>query len=150
MRYFLLCSIAFALLAACSKNDQEAADFGTRPITMPDGRTVLAETAISMEELMRGLMFRSSLAPDHGMLFLHNQLGKYGYWMFNVQIPLDIIWMDSQKIVVEISANTPPCKAAKASQCPTHGGTQKSQFVLELAAGQAARYKVIVGSRIDF
>jgi hypothetical protein len=51
---------------------------------------------------------------------------------------------------VEIEANVPVCQAQKASQCPLHGGKQDSQFLLQLGAGQAAQYKVSVGSKIDF
>lgn len=122
----------------------------SREVTMPNGKTVYAEMAIEYQELLRGLMFRESLAPDRGMLFLHNKVGRYSYWMFQVKIPLDIVWMDSSKTVVEVLANVPPCPSAKSSDCPQHGGTKDAQFVLELSAGMAAKYGVTVGSKIDF
>ncbi len=122
----------------------------SRAVTMPNGTKVYAEMAIEYAEMVRGLMFRDSLAPDRGMLFLHNQMGKYPYWMYQVRIPLDIIWMNSDKQVVEVLANVPPCPSAKSSECPTHGGTRDAQFVLELAAGMAAKYGVAVGTKIDF
>lgn len=121
-----------------------------RPVTMPDGKTVYAEMAIEYAELLRGLMFRDSLAPDRGMLFIHNKMGRYSYWMFQLKIPLDIIWMDKNKTVVEVLVNVPPCPSTKSSECPQHGGTVDSQFVLELAFGRAAAYGVKVGSKIDF
>jgi len=58
--------------------------------------------------------------------------------MFQVKIPLDIIWMDSNRRIVEISGDTPSCQT-KASQCPTYGGREMAQFVLELAGGEAQR-----------
>jgi uncharacterized membrane protein (UPF0127 family) len=136
-------------MISCSKND-EAERFGLRAVTMPNGKTVYAEMAIEYTEMLRGLMFRESIAPDRGMLFLHNKMGKYAYWMFQVKIPLDIIWLDSSKTVVEVLTHVPPCPSAKASECPTHGGVQQSQFVLELAAGMAEKYGVAVGTKIDF
>ena len=117
---------------------------------MPNGKTVYAEMAIEYTEMLRGLMFRDSIATDRGMLFLHNKMGKYPYWMFQVKMPLDIIWLDQSKKVVEVLANVPPCPSAKSSECPTHGGVQPSQFVLELAAGMAEKYGVTVGSKIYF
>lgn len=138
-----------ALFVSCSHQD-EADRFMSRAVTMPNGKTIYAEMAIEQGELLRGLMFRDSLASDRGMLFLHNRMGKYSYWMFQVRIPLDIIWMDNTKTVVEVLTNVPPCPSAKSSECPQHGGTQPSQFVLELNAGMAAKYGVTVGSKIDF
>ena len=122
----------------------------SRAVTMPNGTKVYAEMAIEYAEMVRGLMFRDSLAPDRGMLFLHNKMGKYPYWMYQVRIPLDIIWMNNDKQVVEVLANVPPCPSAKSSECPTHGGTRDAQFVLELAAGMAAKYGVVVGTKVDF
>lgn len=84
------------------------------------------------------------------MLFLHNQMGRYPYWMFQVRIPLDIIWLDSKKAVVEVLANVPPCASTKSSDCRTFGGNQDAQFILELAAGGAAKLGAVVGSKIDF
>ena len=149
MRFFVLCCTIMVLMMSCSKND-EADRFGLRAVTMPNGKMVYAEMAIEYTEMLRGLMFRESIASDRGMLFLHNKMGKYPYWMFQVKMPLDIIWLDQSKTVVEVLANVPPCPSAKSSECPTHGGVQQSQFVLELAAGMAEKYGVVVGSKIDF
>ena len=122
----------------------------SRAVTMPNGKTIYAEMAIEYAEMVRGLMFRDSIAADRGMLFLHNKMGKYPYWMYQVRISLDIIWMNHDKRVVEILANVPPCPSAKSKECPTHGGTQEAQFVLELGSGMAAKYGVAVGTKIDF
>lgn len=140
----LLTSMSFL---SCSG---EKSRFGTRPVTMPNGATVFAESAIEYAELLRGLMFRDSIPSDGGMLFIHNKMGKYAYFMYQVRFPIDIIWMDSKKNVVEVAANVPPCKEEKASACPTFGGNQEAQFILEVPAGKAAEYKVSVGSKIDF
>lgn len=122
----------------------------TRPVTLPNGAVIRAEVVFRTEDMMRGLMFRDSLAPDHGMLFLHTQPGQYGYWMYQVRIPLDIIWLDRGKTIVEMSENTPPCPSKSARQCPTYGGRELSAYVLELAGGVAAKHGLRVGQRIDF
>ncbi len=97
---------------------------------------------------MRGMMFRESLAPDRGMLFLHKPPGKYAYWMYQVKMPLDIIWMDEQGNIVEIAANVPPCPSSVASQCPVFGGTRTAQVVLEIGGGLAQKYGLTTGMRI--
>lgn len=137
------------MLTSCS-NQEDAERFRLRPVTMPNGKTVYVEMAIDTAEMMRGMMFRDSLAADRGMFFVHNKMGRYAYWMYQVRIPLDMIWIDQQKNVVEVLANVPPCPSTKSSECPTHGGTKDAQYVLELAAGMAAKYGVTVGSKIDF
>lgn len=118
-------------------------------ITLPDGREIRAEALTRPEDLMRGMMFRESLAPDRGMLFVHTAPGRYSYWMFQCLIPLDIIWLDANKRVVEISADTPPCKG-EAKTCPSYGGNRDALYVLEVAAGVAAKHGLKAGDTIRF
>jgi len=113
-------------------------------------KTVIAETMLQEIDQMRGMMFRDSLAKDRGMLFVHRAEGNYPYWMYQVRIPLDIIWMDHQRRIVEISANTPPCPSKSARQCPNFGGHEKARYVLELAGGGAALYGLRTGDVVSF
>jgi len=120
-----------------------------RQVTLPNGAHINAEVMIHPDDMARGMMFRDALPDGEGMLFIHPRPGRYGYWMYNVRIPLDIIWMDDERRIVEIAAETPPC-LGEASQCPSYGGTMDSQFVLELGGGQAARHGLKPGDRIAF
>ena len=95
-------------------------------------------------------MFREELPPDSGMLFAFADMQPRSFWMYQTRIPLDIIWMDDTSRVVHISAGTPPCKAAQGSDCPGYGGDVASQYVLEIAAGQAAAHGLKVGDRLRF
>ena len=105
---------AAALFSGCS-NQETLNETGTMLVTLPHGEKINAEVVTHPTEMMRGMMFRDSLAPDHGMLFIHGSPGQYTYYMYQVKIPLDIIWMDRERRIVEISADTPPCKAAKSA-----------------------------------
>ena len=104
---------------------------------------------IHPEDMARGMMFRDLLPPDRGMLFVHPAAGRYRYWMFQVSVPLDIIWLDARRRIVEISPDTPPCQA-QARDCPSYGGNADSQYVLELAGGMAARYGLKLGDVLGF
>lgn len=147
-RLAILAAVSYAaLLAGCSKKD--AAEAGLTEVRLPGGQVIHAEVMVQPADLMRGMMFRESLAPDRGMLFVHGKPGRYPYWMFQCLIPLDIIWMDASKRIVEISAETPPCKGDEAS-CPTYGGNHDAQFVLELAGGMAKKYGLQPGAAIAF
>jgi hypothetical protein len=70
--------------------------------------------------------------------------------MYQVRIPLDIIWMDHQRRIVEISANTPACTSKSSHDCPSYGGHEKARYVLELAGGGAALYNLRVGDVLSF
>lgn len=141
---------ALVLLAGCdSKPPTSMADLRTRDVVLPRGQVIRVETMMDAKDLLRGLMFRHSLAPDRGMLFIHMLPGNYPYWMYETYIPLDIIWMDATKHVVEIVPNAPPCKT-NASKCPHFGGNYLAQYVLEIGGGMAQKYGVRVGDQISF
>src|ERR1700683_2086012 len=91
-----LALISLMLLEGCRKEtaQQSADDFGLREISLPGGPVVKGETKSDTRDLWRGMMFRTSIAPDHGMLFVHEKPGYYSYWMYQVKIPLDTIWLD--------------------------------------------------------
>jgi uncharacterized membrane protein (UPF0127 family) len=138
-----------ALLAGCGAHTDALDDFNTTRVTLPDGKVVRAEVMRRPEDMMRGMMFRDSLPEDRGMLFIHGSAGKYTYYMYQVKVPLDIIWLDARNNVVEVSENTPPC-TTNASQCPKYGGSHDALVVLELAGGGASKHGIRPGTRIDF
>jgi uncharacterized protein len=141
--------LAALMLAGCGPKPDAVEDYGTRMVTLPGGQQVRAEVLINPQDLARGMMFRDSLAPDRGMLFLHREAGEYPYWMYQVRIPLDIVWMDPGRRVVEIAASAPPCRT-EPGQCPTYGGHYRAQYVLELAGGMAAKYGIKAGDTLEF
>ena len=120
------------------------------PVTLPGGATIQAELAVTGSEQQRGLMFRSELKADRGMLFWYTSTGTRRFWMFNTLIPLDIIWTDASRRIIFISANTPPCGSANPGQCPTYGPAEQSQYILELAAGEAQRRGLEVGATLGW
>lgn len=140
---------AALLLAACGPKPATIEDLYTRPVTLTGGQVIEVETMVDTRDLLRGLMFRTSLAPDRGMLFVHQKPGNYSTWMYQHKIPLDILWMDEKHRIVEIVENAPPCPTV-ASQCPHYGGAKTSQFMLELAAGGVKRYHLAAGQLVQW
>jgi uncharacterized membrane protein (UPF0127 family) len=137
------------ILCGCSSNRTTVEDFNTHDLILPGGQAIKVETVIRTQDLLKGLAFRNSIAPDHGMLFVHEQPGKYSFWMYQHLISLDMIWMDEQRKIVEIVENAPPCTTA-ASKCPHFGGTQTALYALELGAGMVKKYKLKVGDSITW
>ena len=144
-------SIALLLLVVLANCDKPSTleDFYTSDITLPGGQVIKTEFVYDTASALRGMQFRSSIAPDHGMLYAHRTPGKYGYWMFQTLIPLDMIWMDPKHNVVEIVESAPPCKTP-ATQCPHYGGSEVAQYVLQLGAGMARKYSLKVGDTINW
>jgi uncharacterized membrane protein (UPF0127 family) len=146
---FLIC----AVLLSCSRPAAETrpiSGLGTMPVTYPNGTTIRAEVALNILDQARGLMFREELRPDAGMLFVFMEEAERSFWMYRTKIPLDILWMNANHEIVEISANTPPCPESSRDACPSYGGNAPAQFVLEIGAGQAAAHGLTVGDRLRF
>jgi hypothetical protein len=118
-------------------------------VMLPDGSTVHVELAKTNAEREYGLMERTSLPQGHGMLFIHDQPGNYPYWMYHCKIGLDILWMDEGHRIVEMSADTPPCKGL-AKTCVSYGGHETSLYVLELPVGSIKAHHLSVGQVVNF
>jgi hypothetical protein len=71
------------------------------------GRALDVEVVRTPEERAIGLMFRETLAPDSGMLFIFDTTRHLGFWMKNTLIPLDIAFADDNGIIVDIQRMAP-------------------------------------------
>ena len=116
-------------------------------LTLPSGKALQVEVMVKDEDRAMGLMFRSSLAIDRGMLFLFEQSDFHGIWMKNCKFPIDIVWLDADRKVVHVAPKVPPCEA---EPCPVYQPLQRASFVVEINAGQAAKEKAVVGSKLEF
>lgn len=102
------------------------------------------ELAATTEEQARGLMFRTELAPDRGMIFPFTRERMGSFWMKNTVIPLDIIFVRSDGTIESIAANTTPY-----SLDPVESG-EPVAAVLELAGGRAAELAIKPGDKVDW
>jgi uncharacterized membrane protein (UPF0127 family) len=117
------------------------------PLKLPSGKVLQTEVMVSDQDRQMGLMFRPSLALDHGMLFIFEQPDFHAIWMKNCKFPIDILWLDDQGKVVHVAEKVPPCKA---EPCPVYQPLQRASYVVELNAAQARKEKAVVGSRLEF
>ncbi len=148
MRFAIL-GVSAILLAGCGNKTVSWDEFHSRTVTLPDNKKIVAEVMTTQQEMARGMMFRDTLAENRGMLFIHAEPGRYGYWMYQVRIPLDIIWMDENRRIVEIAPNVPGCEGPP-EKCRSYGGVVRSMYVLELAGGVAAKHALKVGDTLRF
>lgn len=151
MRLLLAVVLAPALaLSGCGSNSNVTDEIGITIVTFPNGAKINAETMRDDIELIKGMMFRESMPANRGMLFVHPEENIFHYWMYQTKIPLDIIWMDHDRRIVEMSLDTPPCKATAAKECTNYGGNYKSKYALEVNAGIAKKNGLKVGDTLDF
>lgn len=102
-------------------------------VTSVGEKAIMIEIAETPEDKMRGLMFRTSLDDDKGMLFPYGDPQEITMWMKNTSIPLDMVFIRADGTVHRIEARTEPMSERII------GSQGKVSAVLELAGGAAER-----------
>lgn len=92
-----------------------------------------------------GLSNRISLPSDAGMLFIFPSIGKYSFWMKDMNFPIDIIWIRSNREVIGITKNVLPDTFPQSFYPP-----RDIQFVLEVNAGASDRFGIATGTVLSF
>ncbi|MFA6255997.1 MAG: DUF192 domain-containing protein [Candidatus Absconditabacterales bacterium] len=133
--------IVFYSIAANYLHDKNAV-----PQLCSEKKCFTVELARTSAETQQGLMYRESMAEDHGMLFIFSKSDFYDFRMKNTLIPLDMIWIDNQFKVVRI-LTVQPCKV---DPCEVYRPEVFANYVVELNAGIAAKYGIVEGSLIKF
>jgi hypothetical protein len=141
LRPLYVCFLAAVTLSGC-------ASAGAGSWVELKGKRYVVEMAANEAERARGLMFRDSMAADHGMLFIHESEEPQAYWMKNTRIPLDMLFFDHQRHLVSMQQRVPSCSAG--DQCPPYASEGAALYVLELNAGQAETLGVKAGDEVVF
>jgi uncharacterized protein len=111
---------------------------------MISGHRISVEIASTDAAREHGLMKRTHMAAGHGMLFVYADAQTRYFWMKDTLIPLDILFFDAQRRLINVFADTPPCKT---DPCPTYASTAPAQYVLELNAGAVKRLGIKPGEQ---
>ena len=160
MRAVLLSALAMAL-AACSPNSGEAGAQSTQasptahpvsglpvvPLKVIHGDKTFAfrvELARSPQEQSKGLMFRTELGPDEGMIFPFDPPRGASFWMRNTVIPLDLIFVGVDGRISNIAASAIPYDESPLNSI----GLAKA--VLELRGGRAAELGIVPGDKVEW
>jgi len=150
MRFLVPALLVMCVCLGCSRTDDTSGDqLGTIAVTLPGGTEIRAEVLTKPADMEHGMMYRDALPQGRGLLFVHQKPAYLRYWMANVKAPLDIIFMDENHKIMEISPDTPIC-TTKPEDCLTYGGHHLEQYVLELRAGEAQRLGLHEGQTLRF
>jgi uncharacterized membrane protein (UPF0127 family) len=99
--------------------------------------TIDAEIADTSELRERGLGFRDGLAPGTGMLFVYEEPGNRSFWMKGMRFCLDIIWIESDRIV-GAAESVCPVEGVADADLPRYQSPEPVRYVLEMPAGWLA------------
>ena len=158
MRYLLL--LLLLIIPACSPQAAEqapatAAQPSVHPVSglpvIPLRITSLGKThnfrvelARSPQEQAKGLMFRTEMGPDEGMIFPYDPPRVLSFWMKNTVLSLDLVFIGPDHKVINIAANAVPySEDSILSNAPAIA-------TLELNAGRAAALNIVPGAQVDW
>jgi uncharacterized membrane protein (UPF0127 family) len=136
---FVLLLAGLAATAACERAPSAPAV----EVSTPNGPVrFTVEVALTEAQQAQGLMYRATLAPDHGMLFVFHDDTDRAFWMKNTLIPLDMIFIAADDTIAGIRAQTTPLSLAPVSV------GKPSRYVLEIAGGEAAKRGIRPGAAV--
>lgn len=117
------------------------------PLTVTTAKgphTFRVELARSPQEQAQGLMFRTAMGPDEGMLFPYDQPHVLSFWMKNTVLSLDLVFIDEQRRVINVAENAVPySETSILSDAP-------GIAVLELNGGRARELGIVAGNKVDW
>lgn len=106
------------------------------------GHTIDAEVAANGGQRATGLMFRFSLPPEHGMLFVFPVAQQQSFWMRNTYVPLSIAFIDAGGRIVNIEDMAPHDERSKFSAAPV-------LYALEMRKGWFAQKGIRPGAMVE-
>lgn len=142
-KFFLGIAILFILLIASG-----VLFFEMRKTTVTiDGHTFEVSVAKTPQEKEIGLSEKTSLSKDTGMLFPFDAPSYYSFWMKNMKIPIDIIFINKDHITTIYSRVSAPTSDKEKLQ--VYAPEAPSDFVLELPAGTSDTYHFQKGDSVS-
>ena len=112
--------------------------------TLDKAHAFRVEVARTPQEQAKGLMFRTEMGANEGMLFPYDRPRMLSFWMRNTVLSLDLIFIDEQHRIINIAENaTPYSEQSIPSAAP-------GIAVLELNGGRARELGIVAGNKVDW
>jgi uncharacterized membrane protein (UPF0127 family) len=143
MRFFAIVFTIWTAGALCVQASNETISYKEGALHM-DGQTLHVQIADTPEAMERGLMYRSTMAPYDGMLFVLDTPQSVAFWMKDTHIPLDVGFFDSRQKLLEIH----PLKPLDLTVVPSE--SSDVMYALELPAGNFAKKGLKVGDCMQY
>lgn len=139
----ILLIFLLAFIANCAR----IPDKFQKEIFIDNGENLIkinAEIADDKEERMKGLMFRTKLEENSGMLFIFENESYQTFWMKNTLIPLDIIFINEDFEIVDVQYAV----SCVRDQCKTYESSKPAKYVLEVNGNFTAKNHIGIGNKI--
>lgn len=144
-------ALYFIFLHGCNQGNNPDEEYmfkknGELTFNNPSGTLITIDIQIARTEFDRqlGLMFRKSMNENQGMLFIFPDNRVRSFWMRNTEIPLDIIFVDSTKTILNIARNTTPYSDN------SYSSTGPAKYVVEVNGGFTDRHNIAPGDKISW
>ena len=150
-----------AIKATTPNGSQLVLPAGVQPVEFTAGKVIIrnaagehslrVEIAETSQQIKRGLMYRTSLPENGGMLFIYPKAHGGSFWMFNTFIPLSVAYADELGVIFQIG-DLAPCGNLPEAECAeqAYPALQPFRFALEVPQGYFARRGISVGDRIEY
>ena len=149
MKFNILLCLILCFTQGCKKAEDNSSEglanhHKSKSFEFKIGKVIIkTELAVLPKERERGLMFRESMDEEEGMFFVFESGSSQRFWMKNTRIPLDIGYISSDGVLIEIHKGKP----YDLSGVPSHSNDIK--FVLELNAGAYKKLGIRLGDRVS-
>jgi len=109
------------------------------------GKEFSVGIAKTPSEREQGLSGRKSLPQDNGLLFIFDKPDKYGFWMKDMNFPIDIIWISNENKIVYLQKSLLP-----STYPEVYYPNDRAKYVLEITAGQVEILNLKIGDTVEF
>lgn len=136
---------ALWLLTALPVTTPKAEPMQWDTVTFADNYSIEVELADTEALRQHGLMYRTHLPENQGMLFIYQDQAIRGVWMKNTLIPLDILFLSDDARIISMLPDLQPCTR---EPCPISISSTEAQYMLEVNAGFLNKHGIRLGQKL--
>jgi uncharacterized membrane protein (UPF0127 family) len=145
----VLILIGFVLFFLNVNYQSNEYDFVT--VESPSGDELNFKKAVTRDQIVKGLSHVEEMSGYDGMLFVLENPQRVSFWMNDMLFPLDIAYLDENKVVREIHSNLNPCEQGDVSFCQKYPSQNSDiKYAIELPAGSFDNYQIKINSIIKW
>lgn len=110
-------------------------------------KTLFVEVAKTPAESAYGFMFKKSLRPNEGMLFIFESERPLSFWMKNTFVDLSIAYIDAKKTIIDLQ-DMDAAQSELQSHFPSYPSAKPAQYALEMKRGWFKANNVKLGDKL--
>ena len=131
------------------KQEENESSISKVEILNQEDTVIIVEVEIADTKELRalGLSGRKELGDYQGMLFIMDEEDTHSFWMKDMEIELDLLYINAQGKIVDIFENQKPCTS---TFCPTIQSPYESKYILEVIGGFVETNRIDVGNEVIF